>query len=418
MNAEIISVGTELLLGKVVNIDTTIIAKELAGIGINLLHAVTIGDNPKRLEDAVKLALSRSDILITTGGLGPTVDDLTKETVVKTAGNELEFREDCYKRLLEQFPGLDMTENQKKQVMLPVGCTVLENDNGTAPGCVFKTGEGKTVMMFPGPPSELTPMLNNYGIPYLVSLSGNTQVIRSHNIHIYGRGEAPVAEMIHDLIDYENPTVAPYAKEGECFVRVTAKAENEVEADKMCAPIIKDIMDRVGDYVYSIDIESLEALVVTRLKERSMTIATAESCTGGYLAKRITDISGSSEVFNMGCVTYSNDVKTKLLGVKSETLEKYGAVSEETAYEMAKGMKELSGADIAVSITGIAGPDGGSDEKPVGLVYIGVAYKDEVFVSKRTAFGRMKNREWHRFVSGSHALDMVRRVIENLPLIK
>ncbi len=418
MNAEIISVGTELLLGKVVNIDTTIIAKELAGIGINLLHAVTIGDNPKRLEDAVKLALSRSDILITTGGLGPTVDDLTKETVVKTAGRELEFREDCYKRLLEQFPGIDMTENQKKQVILPVGCTVLENDNGTAPGCVFTTDEGKTVMMFPGPPSELTPMLNNYGIPYLVSLSGNTQVIRSHNIHIYGRGEAPVAEMIHDLIDSENPTVAPYAKEGECFVRVTAKAENEVEADKMCAPIIKDIMERVGDFVYSIDIGSLEELVVTRLKERSMTISFAESCTGGYLAKRITDISGSSEVFNMGCVTYSNDVKTKLLGVKPETLEKHGAVSEEVAYEMAKGMKKLSGADIAVSITGIAGPDGGSEEKPVGLVYIGVAYKEEVFVSKRTAFGRMKNREWHRFVSGSHALDMVRRVLENLPLIK
>ena len=224
MKAEIISVGTELLLGKTVNTDTTIIALELSRIGIDLLHASTVGDNPQRLKEAIDLALSRSDILITTGGLGPTADDLTKETLAKAAGKKLVLHEESFLRLQKQFPSLAMTPDQEKQAWLPEGAYVLLNDNGTAPGCAFETENGKLIMMFPGPPSELEPMLKNYAVPYL--LKDTREVIVSHNVHVFGKGEGPVANMIADLLESSNPTVAPYAKEGEMFVRVTAKAEN------------------------------------------------------------------------------------------------------------------------------------------------------------------------------------------------
>ncbi|MFI3325069.1 MAG: competence/damage-inducible protein A [Clostridia bacterium] len=415
MNAEIISVGTELLLGKVVNTDTTIIAKELSGIGINLLHAVTIGDNPQRLEEAVRTALERSDILITTGGLGPTPDDLTKETVAKCSGRKLVCHEESKARLIGQFP-YGITENQFKQVMLPEGCEVLLNDNGIAPGCVFETDKGKKVMMFPGPPSELEPMLKNYGIPQL--LTGEEGAIISHDIHIYGRGEAPVAEMIDDLLDATNPTVAPYAKEGECFMRVTAKATTHEEADNLCNPIVKDICDRVGDYVYTTKYETLEETVVNLLLEKNMKIATAESCTGGYLSKRITDISGSSSVFETGVVSYSNETKIKVLGVDRKIIETYGAVSEQCAKAMAQGIVKLSGADIGIGITGIAGPDGGTAEKPVGLIYIALSDGKETWVTARRPTGRFKFREWHRFVAASHALDMARRYLNGLEVCK
>ena len=415
MNAEIISVGTELLLGKTVNTDTTIVAKELSGIGINLLYAATVGDNPERLKKAVEDALERSDLLITTGGLGPTGDDLTKETVAQAAGKGLVFHQESYDRLVSQFPDKKMSENMVKQIYLPEGCQVLLNDNGTAPGCVFETENGKLVMMFPGPPSELEPMLKNYAIPFLTT--GDEAVIASHNIHVYGRGEAPVAMMIDDLTQGTNPTVAPYAKEGEMFVRVTAKAKTQQEADAMCQPIIDEIKKRVGNFVYSVDVETLEELVVKELKENNMTIATAESCTGGWLAKRITDVSGSSAVFETGCITYANKTKEKLIGVSHETLEKYGAVSEQTAKEMAQGVRHLAQSTIGVGITGIAGPEGGTEEKPVGLIYIAVSDGVNTYVKARKPFGRIKNREWHRFVAASEALDMVRRYIEKLPVV-
>lgn len=413
MIAEIISVGTELLLGKTVNTDTTIVANELSRVGIDLLYAATVGDNTERLKKAVEDALNRSDILITTGGLGPTNDDLTKETVAEAAGKKLVLHEESYERLKAQFPN-GMGENMIKQVYLPEGCHVLLNDNGTAPGCAFETEQGKIVMMFPGPPSELEPMLKNYGIPYLCR--GDEDVIVSHNVHVYGKGEAPVAEMIEDLMDGSNPTVAPYAKEGEMFVRVTAKAKTHEEADAMCKPLIDEIKKRVGNYVYSVDVESLEELVVKELKEKGMTLATAESCTGGWLAKRITDISGSSEVFETGCVTYANSTKEKLLGVSHDTLEKYGAVSEQTAREMAEGVVKLAGSDLGIGITGIAGPGGGTEEKPVGLIYIALSDGKNTYVTARRPFGRLKMREWHRYVAASHALDMVRRYMEGLPV--
>ena len=414
MQAEVLSVGTELLLGQTVNTDTTIVAKALSMLGIDLLYAAVVGDNVKRLEKAVHDALERSDILITTGGLGPTGDDLTKETVAAAAGKALALHEPSYKRLMEYFARGGLSENQIKQAMLPEGCTVLQNDNGTAPGCAFQTAAGKLVVMLPGPPSELEPMLQNYAVPYLAQFQ--SAVIASHSVHVFGRGEAAVAEMIADLTENSNPTAAPYAKEGEMFVRVTAKAATQAEADALCAPVVEEIRRRVGSFVYSVDVDSLEALVVDALRAAGTTLATAESCTGGLLAKRITDVAGSSDVFEMGCVTYANRVKEKLLGVPHETLEAHGAVSEETARAMAEGIVRASGADIGVGITGIAGPGGGTAEKPVGLVYIALSDGKSTWVAKRQPAGRMKSREWHRHCAASKALDMVRRYLAGLPV--
>ena len=263
--------------------------------------------------------------------------------VAAASGKKLVLHEPSYKRLMEYFARGGLSENQVKQAMLPEGCTVLQNDNGTAPGCAFQTAAGKIVLMLPGPPSELEPMLRNYAVPYLAQFQ--SAVIASHSVHVYGRGEAAVAEMIADLTENSNPTAAPYAKEGEMFVRVTAKAATQAEADALCAPVVEEIRRRVGSFVYGVDVDSLEALVVEKLRAAGKTLATAESCTGGLLAKRITDIAGSSDVFEMGCVTYANRVKENLLGVPHETLEAHGAVSEETARAMAEGIVRASGAD-------------------------------------------------------------------------
>ena len=415
MNAEIISVGTELLLGQVVNTDAAIVARELSALGINLLYSAVVGDNEDRLRDAVETAISRSDLLIMTGGLGPTADDLTKETTAAAAGRRLVLHEESLRRIENYFNEKHVSENQQKQAWLPEGCTVLQNDNGTAPGCAFQAENGCTVIMLPGPPSELEPMLKNQAVPYLKQ--GQESVIVSHNVHIYGRGEAPVAQMMDDLMDGENPTLAPYAKEGECFLRVTAKAKNEKEADEMCKPLIEEIKNRLGEYVYSVDVESLEELVVKELAEQGKKLATAESCTGGLLAKRITDIPGSSSVFDLGCVTYANEAKEALLYVPHEILEQHGAVSEETARAMAEGIVKRSGSEIGVGITGIAGPDGGTDDKPVGLIYIALSDGKDTWVTKRSPIGRTKSREWHRHCAASQALDMVRRYLEGLPVL-
>jgi nicotinamide-nucleotide amidase len=415
MNAEIISVGTELLLGQVVNTDTTIVARELSALGINLLYSAVVGDNVERLKLAVETAISRSDLLIMTGGLGPTTDDLTKETTAACAGRKLVLHQPSLDRILNYFNEKKVSSNQEKQAWLPEGCTVFQNDNGTAPGCAFQAQSGCTIIMLPGPPSELEPMLRNYVVPFLKQ--DQEWVIVSHNVHIYGRGEAPVAQMMDDLMNGENPTLAPYAKEGECYLRVTAKAHTEEEADQMCQPLIQEIKRRLGDFVYSVDVESLEELVVQKLADQGKKLATAESCTGGLLAKRITDVPGSSAVFDMGCVTYANEAKEALLSVDHGTLEQYGAVSEETAREMAEGIVRRSGSDIGVGITGIAGPDGGTPEKPVGLIYIALSDGDHTWVTKRSPIGRTKSRAWHRHCAASQALDMVRRYLDGLPVI-
>ena len=414
MNAEIISVGTELLLGQVVNTDTAIVAQELSALGINLLYSAVVGDNVERLRHAVDTAISRSELLIMTGGLGPTTDDLTKETTAACAGKKLVLHQPSLERIQNYFNEKHVSENQEKQAWLPEGCTVFQNDNGTAPGCAFQAQSGCTVIMLPGPPSELEPMLKNYVVPFLKK--GQEHVIVSHNVHIYGRGEAPVAQLLDDLMNGENPTLAPYAKEGECYMRVTAKAPTGEEADEMCRPLIEEIRRRVGDFVYSVDVESLEELVVGELAAQGKTLATAESCTGGLLSKRITDVAGASAVFHMGVVTYANQAKEDLLGVSHETLERWGAVSSQTAREMAQGIVRRSQADLGIGITGIAGPDGGTAEKPVGLIYIALSDGERTWVTKRHPIGRTKSRAWHRHCAASQALDMVRRYLEGLPV--
>lgn len=415
MNAEIISVGTELLLGQVVNTDAAIVARELSALGINLLYSSIVGDNPERLRTAVETALSRSDLLIMTGGLGPTVDDLTKETTAAAAGKKLVLDSDSLERIKAYFNGGEIGENQVKQAWLPEDCTVLKNGNGTAPGCIFRAENGCTVIMLPGPPPELEPMLKNEAVPYLKK--SRQAVIVSHNVHIFGKGEAPVAILTDDLMNSQNPTLAPYAKEGECYLRVTAKAKDEQAADEMCRPMIDEIKRRLGDFVYSVDVESLEEVVVAELARQGKTLATAESCTGGLLAKRITDIAGSSAVFHMGCVTYANEAKEQLLCVSHEILAKYGAVSEQTAIAMAEGIVKRAGSDIGVGITGIAGPGGGTAEKTVGLIYIALSDGERTWVTKRPTVGRTKSREWHRHCAATHALDMVRRYLAGLPVV-
>lgn len=406
MNAEIISVGTELLLGHTVNTDTSYVARELAPLGINLLYACTVGDNPERLKAAVFDAFQRSDVIITTGGLGPTGDDLTKETVAEAAGKALKMDAESMRRIEEHFRGRSLGETQKKQAMLPEGCTVFPNDCGTAPGCGFRTDGGKLVVMLPGPPSELIPMLKNYAVPFLAG--DEKAAIVSRMVRVFGLGEGYVAEQISDLCDGKNPTAATYAKEDEMFVRVTARAENGQAAAALCDPVVEELKKRIGDCVYGVDVESLEELVVRELTARGKTLATAESCTGGLLSARITDIPGSSAVFHMGAVTYANEVKTMLLGVPEETLKQHGAVSPETARAMAEGIRKKSGADFGVGITGIAGPDGGTPEKPVGLVYIALNDGENTWVRKMLGNPR-RGRAYVRHLAASNALDMVRR---------
>ena len=412
MNAEIISVGTELLLGHTINTDAAFVARELSAIGVNLLFACTVGDNPGRLRGALEEALGRSDVVITTGGLGPTDDDLTKETIASVAGVPLKLHDDSLRRLESYFKGRPaMGENQRKQAMLPEGATVFPNDIGTAPGCGVRTASGKLIVMLPGPPSELVPMLQHYAVPFLKE--GSHAVIRSCMIRTFGLGEGAGALKIADLTGAANPTAATYAKENEMFVRVTARAESEEAAEALCRPVVEEICRRYGDVVYGVDVDNLESVVVRLLREKGLHLATAESCTGGLVAKLITDVSGASEVFGMGLVTYANEAKMKLLGVPAAMLEEHGAVSEPVARSMAEGVREVSGSELGIGITGVAGPTGGTPEKPVGLVYLAACSADTVYVQKLVITGR--TREVVRLSSTQHALEMVRRLALGLP---
>jgi len=410
MICEIISVGTELLLGEIANTDAQYISKGLAELGIFCYYHSVCGDNPARLNETLRIARGRADIIITTGGLGPTADDLTKETIAAAFGRKLYTDEAQLERLKIRMSGRPMTSNNLKQADLPEGCTVLENDWGTAPGCAIEWEEGKHLIMLPGPPSECRPMFDHRARPYLMALSDS--VIYSTYIRIYGMGESAVEDKLSFLMNsLENPTAAPYAKDGECEVRVTARAKTEEEAKAMCAPVVEQIREILGDVIYGIDVGSIEEALSMVMKEKKLTVATAESCTAGLVAKRITDIAGASEYFNMGVVTYSNEAKMKLLGVSEETLKAHGAVSPETAAEMARGIRLLSGADIGISVTGIAGPGGGTPEKPVGLYYAGVSTAEGEEVISRS-FRTTRQRIRHS--AASAAIDLARRAAEKL----
>ena len=406
---EILCVGTELLLGDILNTNEQFLSQELAALGISVLHRSTVGDNSERLANELKTALGRSDIVITSGGLGPTTDDLTKELCCEVMGFELREDEGTVERIRSYFrnKGAEMPESNLKQAMLPVGATVFENNHGTAPGAALER-DGKCVILLPGPPGELVPMFNESVRGFLSKYSDG--VIVSHSINIIGMGESAVAEKTADMLDGENPTVAPYAKSGEVRLRVTAKAATADEADSLCRPVVDSLCDRLGDVVYGTDMESIEQRVVELLRKKGKKIACAESCTAGYIPKRITDIPGASEVFECGIVSYSNEIKMKLLGVSADTLEKYGAVSEQTAREMAVGAKRISGADIAVASTGLAGP-GGADGLPGGLSFVAVTDGSRVF-AERIETGHENDREYNRYVTASRALNLARLMLE------
>ena len=409
MVAELISVGTELLLGNIVNTNAQFLAEQCALLGLSAYNQCVVGDNRERLAEAFRTALKRSDIVILTGGLGPTEDDLTKEVCAEVLGIPLVEDAHTRERLEAYFADSvykEIPDNNWKQAEVPAGAKILDNANGTAPGLILEKF-GKSVILLPGPPDELVPLFRDQVTPYLRALQ--PEYIFSRMVKICGIGESAVEEKLIDLIDGQtNPTVATYAKIGEVHVRVTARAAGEEEAKKLIKPVVKEIRSRLGDSVYSIrEEETLEMAVVGLLKKYGLTVTTAESCTGGLLAGRLVNVPGVSEVFREGVITYSNKAKKKMLDVSKSTLKKYGAVSEQTAREMAVGGVFATDADACVAVTGIAGPDADGD-KPVGLVYIACYMNDKVRVEKFLFKG---NRSKIREQSVVKALDLLRRSI-------
>lgn len=395
MVVEFIFVGTELLLGNIVNTNAAYLSEKCAGLGLSCYYQTVVGDNESRLTGVLQMAMDRSDIVILSGGLGPTEDDLTKEVAAKVCGRTLYMHEPSRMAIESYFVkrGIELTDNNWKQAMMPEGAIVLENHNGTAPGAVIEADKAKVILL-PGPPNELHPMFEESVAPYLMGLTN--QVIFSQTVKICGVGESKAETMVKDLIDAQtNPTLATYAKTGEVHIRVTANADTEENAMKLIKPVVKELKDRFGKAVYTTEEDTtLEKAVVELLVSKDLTITCAESCTGGLLSGRLINVSGVSDVYKAGFVTYSNKAKHRLIGVKKSTLKKYGAVSPETAREMAEGAACAAKSDVAISVTGIAGPDGGTEEKPVGLVYIGCSVKGKVTVKKYQFSGsRSKIRE-------------------------
>ncbi len=410
MRTEIIAVGTELLLGEIVNTDAPMIAQGLAELGIGVYFQTVCGDNPDRLKSVLEVAKQRADLIITTGGLGPTADDLTKETIAAAFGKGLVRDEESMARLREHFKGRTMTKNNEKQADVPEGSTVFQNDWGTAPACAFE-GEGCLVIMLPGPPRECTPLFREKVMPFLEKRRGGA--LCSRYVKVFGMGESEMASRLSRQMDtWENPTAAPYAKEGECLVRITAMGKNKEEAFAMTEPAVREVRQVLGDVVYGVDVDSLEQVVVQEMTARGLTLATAESCTGGLMGKRITDVPGASACYLGGVVSYQNEVKENLLGVRHETLMTKGAVSEDTACQMAQGVRKALGADIGISTTGVAGPGGGTPEKPVGLIYVGISTGDRTWAVR--ILRPRQSRESLRRLASSTAFDLVRRHLEGI----
>ena len=382
MRAEILAVGTEILLGDIIDTNTQYLSKRLADLGIDVYYQKTVGDNEERLIKSLEESFKRSDLVITTGGLGPTNDDITKEVAAKYFGKELVFSEYHWQLIKGYFKQMNKepSENNKKQAFIPEESIILENNNGTAPGTIISK-DNKTIIILPGPPKEMKLMFEESVIGYLEKYSQNN--IISKTLKICGIGESSVENKVIDIINRQtNPTIAPYAKEHEAILRITAKANNKEEGYKLIESVELEIRNILGDYIYGVDEDTLEEVVAKLLVKNKMTIAVAESCTGGLVSSNLINYSGISEVFMEGCVTYSNEAKINRLGVNKETLNTFGAVSEEVAKEMAEGIAKTSNARIGLSTTGIAGPGGGSTDKPVGLVYTGIYIDGKVYVKK------------------------------------
>ena len=408
MNAEIVSVGTELLMGQITNTDAHFLSRELSELGVNVYAHSVVGDNAGRLRTALDIALARADIVITTGGLGPTMDDITKETIAEHWGLPMAPDQPTLDRIESYFRsrGRQMSPNNLKQALFPEGAVILPNPHGTAPGCILEK-DGKTIIVLPGPPREMKPMFMESVRPYLMERSG--YVLTSVVLKATGIGESDAEYRIRDIVEEQtNPTIAPYAAPGDLTLRITARTARGEDPKALLMPVAAAIRERLGDYIYSESGQSLPEAVVEMLAARGRTLSAAESCTGGMLCSMIVDVPGASRVFTEGFVTYSNEAKTARLGVPADILARHGAVSEETAGAMARGLRQRSGTDYAAAITGIAGPTGGCADKPVGLIYIAVDSERGLTVEKATL---RTQRDYNRTMACQIALRMVREAL-------
>lgn len=410
MKATILSVGTELLFGQITNTNTVFLSQQLNLLGFDVMYHYTVGDNPDRLEELIHMAFKDCDLILTTGGLGPTQDDLTKEIACRALGDEMRLHQPSMERLESYFKKQNrkMTENNRKQAYMPSRAIVFENHAGTAPGFALEQN-GKHMICMPGPPREMTAMFRESVLPYLEKKSEG--IIYYRMIRTFGIGESMLETKLLPLIDEQtDPTLATYAKEGECCLRIASKRNSKEEAKNAVDAMLQKVRNIIGEYIYSADDEELVQVTASKLLEKNLSLSSAESCTGGMFASAITGISGISKIFDRSLVTYSNEAKMQELGVREETLKAYGAVSEETAREMAEGLFKITGSDICVSVTGIAGPEGGSPEKPVGLVYIGAVYRGETYCRKIQM--RNVNRNWNRNYAVLSMLDMICKLVE------
>ncbi len=411
MSAEIICVGTELLLGDILNSNSQYLAKELAFLGIPHYYQTVVGDNLDRLQKAIAIASSRAQILIFTGGLGPTPDDLTCEAIASYFHSPLVERADIIEDITKKYAVRNrvMTPSNRKQALIPQGAEILPNISGTAPGIIWQPKPNLSILTFPGVPSEMHRMWQETAIPYLKSQGWGENIIHSRMLKFWGIGESNLAERVSSYLNLPNPTVAPYASKGEVKLRVAAKAVSESAAEELIAPVEQQIKDIAGLDYYGADNDTLASVVGDLLRQVGETVSVAESCTGGYLGQMLTENSGSSDYFWGGVISYDNSVKAGILGVNPEDLEKYGAVSSVVAEQMAVGVKALLGTTWGISITGVAGPTGGSDTKPVGLVYIGLAAANGEVQSFENQFGVTRGRSLIRHLSACTALDILRR---------
>ncbi len=410
MKSAILSVGTELLFGQITNTNSVFLSQHLNYLGVDVMYHYTVGDNPKRLAEMIHQAFTDCDLIITTGGLGPTQDDLTKEIAAEVLHDELVLHEDILKELEDYFKKINrvMTDNNKKQAYLPSRAVLFDNDAGTAPGFALEEN-GKIIICLPGPPREMTRMFERKVKPYLEEKSNS--IIYYKMLRTFGIGESMLETELQKWIDGQtDPTLATYAKEGEACLRITSKRRTLEEAKAVVEDMVEKVNQKIGQYVYSYDDEELYQVVGKKLIDQSISVSSAESCTGGLFAQTMTEVAGISAVFDRGFITYSNQAKMEELGVKEETLEKFGAVSEETAIEMAEGLKSVTGSRLCISVTGIAGPDGGTEEKPVGLVYI-CAILDDKRVTREFKI-RNINRKWNRNYTLLCMLDIINRLVD------
>lgn len=409
MKAAILSVGTELLFGQITNTNSAFLSRHLNMLGFDVLYHYTVGDNPARLEEILKLAYRDCDLVITTGGLGPTQDDLTKEVVAQvfhdylvTSVESLSWLEDYFRR-----NNRVMTDNNRKQANLPSRAILFHNDAGTAPGFALEE-DNRIVICLPGPPREMSRMFLQKALPYLETKTDG--IIYHKSIRTFGIGESQLETTLLELIDSQtDPTLATYAKEGECSLRIASKRKTLREAEDAVAEMIEKIKPLIGEFIYSTEDEELVEVVGRLLMDKDISVSCAESCTGGLFAGALTSIPGISKVFDRGLVTYSNRAKVEELGVSPVTLEEFGAVSRETALEMARGLNEVTGSRLCVSITGIAGPDGGSEVKPVGLSYVGTVLDGRESVTEIRS--RNVNRNWNRNYSLLAMLHVVYKLL-------